>query len=441
MLTLFGKPSRFCDGVSRRNFVKIGALGFGLGGLTLPQLLRAEAAQGIRRSHKSVIMIFLPGGPSHQDMFDLKPDAPAEVRGEFSPIPTNVPGVEICELMPRLARTMDKAVVIRSLVGSAGDHSSFQCLTGHAKKQMPPGGWPAMGSVVSKLQGSADASIPPYVALSGQSSRSEGAHGFLGIAHAPFSPSGEGKRDMTLNGVTLDRLSDRKALLNGLDRFRRDTDNTGAMGGVDSFNQQAMEVLTSSRLVEALDVKKEDPRTLERYGKGDPKMGSGSSRSVESFLVARRLIEAGARCVSLAWGGWDTHSDNFKSMRDRLPALDLGLAALIQDLHERGLDKDVSVVVWGEFGRTPKVNKSAGRDHWPRVSCALLAGGGMKVGKVIGATDRQAGEPIDRAVHFGEVFATLYHNLGIDVSKVTLPDLAGRPQYLAEGYQPLHELV
>jgi hypothetical protein len=269
-----------------------------------------------------------------------------------------------------------------------------------------------------------------------------GQPGFLGIAHAPFKPQGAGQADMVLNGITLDRLADRKALLSSFDRFRRETDASGLMGGLDSFNEQAMNMLTSSKLLEALDIEREDKRVVERYGKGDPKnRDDGGPKLMEHFLIARRLVEAGARCVTLAFSRWDHHGDNFGALRQDLPLLDQGLSALIEDLHQRGLEKDVSVVVWGEFGRTPTINKDAGRDHWPRVSCALLAGGGMKTGQVIGATDRLGGEAIERPVQFGEVFATLYQNLGIDPNKITVTDLGGRPRFLVDGHQPLHELV
>ncbi|MDB5299632.1 MAG: hypothetical protein JWO87_1295 [Phycisphaerales bacterium] len=444
MLTIHGSRSRFCDGVSRRNFLKIGTLG--LAGLSLPQLLRAEAAAGIRQSHKAVIMIFLPGGPAHQDIFDLKPQAPSDIRGEFMPIDTNVPGMQICEMMPRLAKMADRVALIRSMVGCTGDHDAFQCLTGRLKRQMPPGGWPSLGSCVSKIQGPLNKAIPPFVGLAPKMGHMEwadnGQPGFLGISHAPFRPEGEGKADMVLNGVTLDRLTDRRSLLTSLDRMRRDVDSSGMMDGLDTFNQQAMGMLTSSKLVEALDLANEDPKLVEAYGKGvAANRDDGGPRLTSNFLVARRLIEAGARCVTLAFSRWDHHGSNFPQLREDLPLLDQGLTALLQDLKDRGMDKDVSVIVWGEFGRSPNINKEGGRDHWPRVSCALLAGGGMKTGQVIGATDRLAGEATERPVEFGEVFATLYHNLGIDVSKVTLPDLSGRPQYLVDSCQPMRELV
>src|SRR5213593_1964278 len=449
MLTILAPPPRrsgYCDGVSRRNFLKIGALG--LGGLALPELLAAEAASGIGRSHKAVIMIFLPGGPSHQDMFDLKSDAPREVRGEFKPIATNVPGLQICEHLPLLARLADKYTVIRSMVGAEDRHDAVQCLTGRLARNQPPGGWPCLGSVLSKLYGAVDRSMPPFVGLAPKMGHMEwadnGSPGFLGVAHAPFQPNkGSGKDDMTLNGITLDRLADRKALLSNFDRFRRDIDGSGMMAGLDAFNEQAFGILTSSKLLNALDLEKEDQKVRARYGKGDPKnRDDGGPKLMEHMLIARRLVEASARCVTLAFSRWDHHGDNFGALRQDLPLLDQGLSALIEDLRQRGLDKDVSVVVWGEFGRTPTINKGAGRDHWPRVSCAMLACGGIKTGQVIGATDRLGGEATERPIQFGDVFATLYYNLGIDVSKVTVTDLSGSPQYLVDaGCQPMKELV
>ena len=446
MLTIYdSNRSRFCDGVSRRNFLKIGALG--LGGLALPQLLQAEAQMGIRRSHKAVIMIFLPGGPSHQDMFDLKMDAPKEIRGEFKPISTKVPGIQICEHLPKLAALMDKLTIIRSMVGAIDDHNAFQCLTGRISRNQPPGGWPCLGSVLSKLQGPVNKDVPPFVGLSPKMGHvpwsDAGMPGFLGVAQAPFKPDGAGKADMVLNGVTLDRLADRKNLLVNFDKFRRDVDASGMMEGLDSFNEQAFGLLTSSRLLEALDIEKEDPKVRAMYGKGDPKnRDDGGPKLMEHMLIARRLVEAGSRCVTLAFSRWDHHGDNFGALRQDLPLLDQGVSALVQDIYARGLEKDVSVVVWGEFGRTPTINKDGGRDHWPRVSCAMLFGGGMKAGQVIGATDRLGGEAVERPVYFGEVFATLYHQLGIDVSKVTVKDLTGRPQFLGDGgSQPMRELV
>ncbi len=443
MLTIQGQRHRFCDGVSRRNFLKIG--GLGLGGLNLAQLLEAENQSGIRRSHKSVIMIYLPGGPPHQDTFDLKMDAPLEIRGEFKPIHTKVPGTHICELLPRIASITDKLTIIRSMSDAVDDHSDFMCMTGRTKRNQPPGGWPAFGSVVARVLGAEEPSIPPFIGLEPKMQHrpyNASGPGYLGVSNRSFRPDGDGKSDMVLNGVTAERLSDRRTLLSSFDTFRREVDASGLMEGLDAFNQQAFGMLTSSQLLAALDFQKEDKRTIERYGKGDPRVhGDAAPMLTEQFLVARRLVEAGARCVTVAFGFWDYHSNNHQNARADLPLLDQGVTALVEDLHERGLDKDVSVIVWGEFGRSPKINKDAGRDHWPRVSAALMACGGMKHGQVIGSTDRTGGEPADRPVQFGEVFATLYHNLGIDVNKVTLTDLSGRPQFLVDGQQPMKELI
>lgn len=444
MLTILGTPHRFCDGLSRRNFLRIGALG--MGGLALPQLLRAEAASGQRPGNKSVIMIYLPGGPPHQDTFDLKLDAPVEVRGEFRPIPTSVPGFQICEHLPLLAKEAHRYAVIRSISDAIDDHSDFMCQTGRRKNQQPPGGWPTFGAAVSRVLGAADPAVPAFVGLEPRMQHrpyNAANAGYAGVSHDAFRPAADAKSDMVLNGITAERLSDRRALLASFDRFRRDVDSSGLMAGLDGFNEQAFGMLTSSRLLEALNVEKEPAALRERYGKGDPKVhGDAAPMLNEQFLIARRLVEAGARMVTVAYGFWDYHGNNFANARNDLPLLDQALSALIADLHDRGLDQDVSVICWGEFGRSPTINKDAGRDHWPRANCALLAGGGMKVGQVIGATDRLGGEPSERPVQFGEVFATLYQNLGIDVTKVTIPDLTGRPQFLVpDGCHPMKELV
>ncbi|MCD6049179.1 MAG: hypothetical protein K0Q55_582 [Verrucomicrobia bacterium] len=444
MLTINGNKSQFCDGVSRRNFLRIGALG--LGGLALPQLLQAEAQSGRKSTQKSIIMIYLPGGPPHQDMFDLKMEAPKEIRGEFKPISTKVPGIQICEHLPKLAAMMDKMSIIRSMVGSEGGHDNFQCFTGRSQRNQPAGGWPTFGSIISKLQGPVNPAVPPFVGLENRMQHrpyNMATPGYLGVPHQSFRPEGDGKADMVLNGVTTDRLSDRRALLTGFDKFRRDVDSSGLMEGVDAFTQQAFGMLTSSKLSEALDYQKEGPKLVARYGVGDKRVrGDAAPMQTEQFLIARRLVEAGARVVTVAFGFWDYHGNNFTNCKNDLPLLDRGVTALIQDLHERGLANDVSVVVWGEFGRTPTINKDAGRDHWPNVSCALLAGGGMKHGQVIGATDRLGGEAVERPVTYSEVFSTLYSNIGIDVNTATVNDLTGRPQYIVEpGSQPMKELI
>ena len=446
MLKIFGQSTnRFCDGISRRDFLRIG--GLSMGGISLPQLLQAEELAGIRKSHKAVIMIYMAGAPPHQDMYDLKMDAPAEIRGPHKPIRTKVPGIQISEHLPHCARIMDKLIPIRSMYGSpSGDHDSFICYTGRPMTNQPTGGWPSMGAVLSKLQGATDPAIPPFVGLAPKAGHppygSPGHPGFLGPMQGAFRPNGPGMDDMKLNGLTLERLADRKALLTGFDQFRRQLDRSGIVEGMDDFSQQAMNILTSSKLMEALDISKEPESVRERYGKGDPKnYGDGAPRNCEHFLMARRLVEAGARCVTLNFGRWDFHSNNHSELLTHLPYFDQAISALVEDLHDRGLDKDVAVVAWGEFGRTPQINKDAGRDHWPQVGCALLAGGGMKSGQVIGATDRLGGEIKERGVHFGEVFATLYHQLGLDPNNVTVPDLTGRPQYLVSGWQPMPELI
>ncbi|MEM7387880.1 MAG: DUF1501 domain-containing protein [Verrucomicrobiota bacterium] len=390
-------------------------------------------------------MIYLPGGPPHQDMFDLKMDAPSEIRGEYQPISTKVPGVQICEHLPRLAGMMDKLVLIRSLVGMKDRHESFQCMTGRLRDRQPPGGWPEIGSVVSRLSGAAPA-VPPYVNLSPKMKHRPynfGKPSFLGVGHTPFMPHGEGRADMLLNGIHQERLTDRRGLLAHFDRMRREIDRSGLMEGLDAFNQQAFDVLTSSRLLEAMDLEKEDPKIRERYGTGTDKVqGDAAPRKNEQFLLARRLVEAGVRVVTLSYSFWDWHGRNFARGRENLPDFDQGVSALVQDLHDRGLDKDVTVIAWGEFGRTPKINKEGGRDHWPRVACALMAGGGMQTGLTIGETNRLGEEPSERPVHFQEVFATLYRNMGIDTATTTLPDLTGRPHFLIENnYQALPEVV
>lgn len=443
MLTIYGRQQRFCDGLNRRNFIKIGALG--MGGLSLPHLLKAESLSGVGNSNKAIIMIYLPGGPPHQDMYEIKTEAPSEIRGEFKPIKTNVPGIHVCEHLPLLAKMTDKLILLRTIVGAKNSHSSHQCMTGRLKDNPPPGGWPEIGSVISKLEGPTHPAVPPYVNLTPPMRHPPynfGHPSFLGAGHTPFRPAGESINDMMLQDISLERLRDRRALLKSFDRFRRDADQSRLMEGLDAFNEQAFDVLTSSRLLEALDLEKEDPRIRERYGEGTPQhQGDAAPRLMGQFLLARRLVEAGVRCVTVSFSFWDFHGANFKRARENLPPFDQGVSALVEDLHQRGLDKDVTVIAWGEFGRTPKINKGGGRDHWPQVSCALLAGGGMRTGQAIGITNRLGEEPKERPVHFQEVFATLYHNLGINANKTQLTDLADRPHYLVDDHQPLPEVT
>ncbi len=452
MLTIQGSGLKLCDGVHRRSFLKIG--GLGMGGLSLPQLLQAESAAGAGTSHKSVIMVFLTGGPPHQDMVDLKPQAPVEYRGEFSPIRSNVAGIDVCEHMPLLAQRMDRLAVIRTLVGSEGRHSAYQCLHGHPTLNQPAGGWPCFGSAVSKLQGLVNNETPAAVSLQPQMGGAgwsqPGQPGFAGLRHAPFAANAPGSNDMVLTNMTRQTLSDRRTLLGHMESLRGRLATTDAIDGMDTFYQQAFEILTSGKLVKALDVEEEAPALRERYGRGSKEpagYGDAGWLRNEDFLVARRLVEAGARVVTLSFGRWDWHGQphgtNFDNARDHIPALDQALSALLDDLQDRGLDRDTSVVVWGEFGRTPRINNKGGRDHWPQVGCALLAGGGIQTGQIVGETNALAEHPTKRPVHFQEVFATLYHNLGIDIDRATINDLTGRPQYLIDHskYQPLPELV
>jgi hypothetical protein len=442
----------------------------GLGGLTLADVLRAEAAAGKGTSNKSIINIHLDGGPPHLDMIDLKPDSPSEVRGEFKPIATRVPGLRISELMPKVAGIADKFAFIRSLVGSAGAHDAFQCQSGFPASDLRSlGGRPALGSVISKLHGSADDAAPPFVDLmQGRPFvRNSARPGFLGPTCNPFRPDiskmftrelepgmkkelavrGESHAiQFTLvDGLTPERLNDRTFLRTAFDDARRDLDD-GGMEAMDRFTQQAASILTSGRFAAAMDLSKEPAKMLERY---TPPVAAATDRFYTSedgtaalkLLLTRRLIEAGVRCVSVSFSDFDTHANNFGRMRQLLPIVDHALHAFVTDLDERGLLGDVAIVVWGEFGRTPKINTKAGRDHWPEVSPALLAGGGLKGGQVIGATDRQGGRVVSRPVQFQEVFATLYHTLGIDPSATTLTDPNGRPHHLLERGEPIRELV
>jgi hypothetical protein len=433
---------------TRRGFLQIGALG--AAGLALPQLLRAESSR--RPSNKSVILIYLVGGPPHQDMFDLKPDAPKEIAGPWKPVATNVTGLKICEAFPRLARMMDRFVVIRSLVGNQNDHDATQVFNGrHPRKPTPNGGWPQLGSVVAKVQGPTDPAVPPFISLCYTCTHgpyNEPGPGFLGSSLAPFRPMGPSREDMSPRGLTVQRLADRRTLLRSFDSLRRDLDKSGTLDGMDHFTRQAFGLLTSSRLADALDLSKEPPRVVERYGTGNPKImidENGAPRVPQSMLMARRLIEAGARVVTLNYSKWDWHGGSYNTIFNRekedFPIFDRCLSALVEDLHVRGLSDDCTVIVMGEFGRTPKISAQVGRDHWPQVNMALLAGGGMKTGQVIGSTDRIAGEAASRPVKWGELYATLYKNLGIDTKVTTVNDLTARPQYLVEDEaSPLREV-
>jgi hypothetical protein len=428
MLRFLGSLSGFhpfCDGVSRRNFLQIGAFG---AGLTLADMLRLEAANKKQpsRSKKSAIMIYLPGGPSHMDMYDLKPDAPKEFRGEFNPIKTNVTGVQICEHFAMQAKMWDKLACVRSIV-AAGEHSDSQVMTGYSEQVNRTANHPSVGSVISKLRSAESGAVPPFVSLRGMSRGSE--PGYLGIAHRPFTPGGQGNSNLRLaNGVTSDRLGDRRDLLGAFDDTRREIDASGTMAGMDSYTGKAIEMVTAGVVRDALDIKKEDAKTQERY------------KGVEQFLTARRLVEAGVGCVTLSIGGWDTHGQNFQTLKKQLPKVDQGIANLISDLHDRGMADDVVTVMWGEFGRTPKINSNAGRDHWPQVMGAMIAGGGLKMGQAVGASSDKGERPKDRPVTVPQVLATIYRQLGIDPA-ITFPNGAGRPMYILDDREPVKELL
>ena len=469
MLRITGQPVRHCDGVTRREFLTAGALG--AGSLTLADLLRAESEFGIGSSRKAIINVHLDGGPPQMDMIDLKPDAPSEVRGEFSPISTVLPGFQVSELMPRLAATADRYVFIRSLVGSAGAHDAFQCQSGFGKSDMASmGGRPAVGCVVNKLLGSVTDPAPAFIdMMQGRPLvRHSARPGFLGPTYKPFRPemSAFFKRDLEdgmkteltnqgsnhttrlkLDGeLTADRLTSRSQLLASLDTLRREVDRSGMIDAMDHFTQQAAGILLSGTFADALDLSREDPAVVEKFtADADAIKGrhvtSDEPRSSLKFLMARRLIEAGVRCVSLTIADFDTHSDNFNRMRQVLPILDHGLHALVMDLEERGMLDDVSIVLWGEFGRTPKINGKAGRDHWPQVSPAMLVGGGIRAGQVLGATDRTASTATRRPISHKDIFATLYHNIGLPAERTTIVDPSGRPQYLLDGGTPIREIV
>lgn len=433
MFTIPGQANWFCDGVSRRGFLKVGAVG--VGGLTLADLLRLEAVAGESIAGKSIINIYLPGGPTHMDTFDLKPEAPREFRGEFMPISTNVSGMEICELMPRLASHGDKIALVRSVTDMNNEHSPRQSDSGWQERSLESqGGRPGIGSVMSKVFGPAqttpNGTAPTFVDMNNWT-----RPGFLGQVHAGYQPDGYGRQNLQLsNGIDEERFIDRNNLLAGLDRMQRDVDNRHMMDAMDSFSQRAVGIITSGEIAKALDIRDVDQTLKERYG-------IHRDGNNERFLMARRLIEAGVRCVALSWGGWDTHGDNFRSMRDQLPKLDAALSSLIEDLHNVGRLQDTIILMSGEFGRTPRVNGGAGRDHWPQAAFFFLAGGGFKTGQVIGATNRLGEQPIDRPVSLQQLFATLYHQLGIDPESTVLTDPNGRPQYLLDQRQLISELV
>ena len=459
MLSIPGaRISGFCDGLSRRNFLRIGSLG--LGGLSLTDLLRAEAAVGKSDRQKSVVMIYLPGGPTQHETFDPKPDAAREIRGSYKPIPTKIPGVQYCELLPKLSAMADRFSVVRSLVGMDNRHESFQCYSGHSggrpPDNEPAGGWPSFGSLVSSVLGPGPGGAMPYIdaspAMSYAPYRNRGHHegafkpswpGFTGHEHVPFALQGDIKKDLVLNGIDLNRLNNRRGLLTALDQIQEKVESAG----LDNIQKQAFGLLTASKLTEALDINKEPKKVLQRYGEAQAtdKAFGGAPQSAHHLLLARRLVEAGVRCVTVAFGAWDWHANREGTIeylsKKYLPVFDHAVSVFLQDLEERGLLETTTVIAWGEFGRTPKINAKGGRDHWPGTQSVLLAGGGIQGGRVIGETDNIGSVPASRPVHVQEIFATLYNNLGIDVNSDTVNDFNGRPRFLVTGgSQPIAEL-
>jgi hypothetical protein len=450
MFTFFNGPARpYCDGVSRRSFLKVGSLAFG--GLTLPDFLRLKAQGAVAQEPRarSVIMICLGGGPSHLETYDMKPGAPADVRGELRPIKTNVAGMEVCELLPRQAKLADKFAVVRSATWQEPDHQRIEIFTGFPRRERRP----SFGSYVSRFARGGHPALPKFVSLMGSDGEIAEAEQPLhvGASHRAFVPADRGLQSLELTRqLDLSRLKGRKELLGALDGLRRDVDATGEMGAVDAFSGQAMDMLTSGRARRAFDLGDELPQTLDRYRSAGHKfMYSHSSAPVnwdwEAFVRARRLAEAGVPFVSMQVGLWDHHCGDglptlFSSYRTLLPLYDACLSALITDLHERGLHQNVCVVVWGEFGRTPRVNKYGGRDHWPGAGSVLFSGGGLRMGQMVGETNAHGEHPTTRAYTPQNILSTLYHVLGIDPS-ATIPDLGGRPQYVLDDREPVRELI
>jgi hypothetical protein len=437
MLMIPGARQRLCDGLSRRDFLQVGTLG--VAGLTLADLLRLRA-QGATpsRSPKAIIMVYLNGGPSHMDLYDLKPEAPVDYRGEFKPIATNVPGMQICELLPLQARIADKLAIVRNMRFQQNGHTAPELYTGFLR-----GDRPSIGSVVSRLRHDSGvrAPVPAYVYLG--DANHVGGPGFLGKAHEAYIPGTKAANLGLARDMTLDRLQDRRNLLQTFDGLRRDLDDSrGSMAGMDAFTAQALAMITTNEARDAFDIDREPESVRKRYGLGT------------EYLQARRLVEAGVPVVTLTPrnhkvpqkcnGQWDHHDHIFECLRVVLPQLDQSIHALVTDLHERGLDKDVGVIVCGEMGRTPRVGTQrgtvGGRDHWPESGFALLASGGLQTGQVVGATDARGEAPKGQPNTPQNVLATLYHILGIDPA-TTLPDHTGRPVYLLDDRRKIAELL
>jgi hypothetical protein len=427
--------------MSRRSFLRVGFLG--LAGLSLADQLRFKARAAENRQptpDTAVILIWLGGGPSHIDMYDLKPDAPAEFRGEFRSIATNVTGIRISEHLPLQARHMDKISVVRSGTHTNAGHGmgTHWMLTGYVPTiEINDNLNPSCGSIVARMRGANAPRMPAYVCLPSPPPSANAA--YLGVAYNPFSPGNDPSspgfqvRDLRLMPqVDLNRFRNRRELLNGLDNLRRDVDIQGTAEGYDRFYREAFEIVTGERCRNAFDIHREEPRLRDRYGRDS--WG-------QSALLARRLVEAGATYVTVNMGGWDTHNNNFQSLRTSLlPRYDRALAALIEDLHDRGLNRRVLVMTYGEFGRTPRINTTAGRDHWPGAMSVVFAGGGLRMGQAIGTTDARAEYPTSRAASPQDLLATMYRVLGIDY-RHEFHDAAQRPIAILNEGRPIDELL
>ncbi|MBI3466152.1 MAG: DUF1501 domain-containing protein [Planctomycetes bacterium] len=447
MLELTGRPVRFCDGLSRRTFVRAGFLG--LAGLSLPDVLRlrAQAATpGATRKDTAVIMFWLDGGPTHMDTYDLKPDAPAEYRGTFQPIRTNVPGIHVCELLPQHAKVMDRLAILRSVHHKNGDHfaAAHWMLTGYhgsTAADLPPK-YPGVGAITAKLRGPNRPGVPAFVGVPSIHSvgLAPGYHGaaYLGVGYNPLEAGGDPNNAgyqvpnlQLLPGVDMGRLDDRRSLLSSFDRIRREVDRSGLMNGMDQFNQQAFEMVTGDAARRAFDINREDPRIRDRYGR---------HTWGQSALLARRLVETGVTFVTITASGWDDHAQVANAMRAKLPPFDRALGALVEDLSSRGMVDQVAVVVMGEFGRTPRINPGAGRDHWGEVMSVLIGGGGLRGGQVVGSSNSKGEVPKDRPLSPADVLHTLYHVLGIDPT-IQFNNPAGRPISILNDGSVIPELV
>jgi len=430
---------------SRRWFLQTGLSG--VAGLTLPALLRARAEGATQKAGKqtSVILIWLSGGPSHLDMWDLKPDAPVEVRGPFRPIGTAVPGIGICEHLPLQAAMADKFTIIRSMDASSSNHTPVTFQAGNPKAQRTNdgkdgGGIPSMGSIAARFRGANAAAMPPFVALADSMVADVYGAGHLGHEYEPLEGMKVTGRFGMPRGVDVARLQDRDRLRQEFDRLRREADASRELSMQDRYVREAFDMVLSGEAERAFDLNREPAEVRERYGRHS--MG-------QKTLLARRLVEAGATFVVLsdAWGHWDHHGDDVrwmgieKGLKPMLPVLDHGVTNLVADLDDRGLLDSTLVLVLGEFGRTPKINEQAGRHHWGPVMSMLVAGGGFRHGQVIGATDRDGGAIKERPLGPGDLAATVFHHLGIDPHG-HWTDLRGRPTPLVEGNAaPIRELL